>query len=459
MGSTRASRSAGHERDCSGLGVGRGDRVAAYMPNVPETIVAFLATASLGAIWTSCAPEFGVQAVLDRFGQIDPKVLLVVDGYRYGSRDIDRRVEVQAIRDGLPSLHHTVALPYLGDDDLPDDDLVERADRSPGPVEFEQVAADHPLYVLYSSGTTGMPKPIVHGHGGILLEHLEGPGPARRPRPGRPVLLVHHDRLDDVELPRQRTADRCGNRHLRWRPGCADAGCVVGTGRRDRDHLVRRQRAVLHDMPQDRPASRRAVRPVARPGGRLDRRTASGRRVPLGVRRSRPRRDAVVDQRRNRHLLGVRRRLPDGAGGGGRDLVPLPRCGGRGIRRDRPIGRRRAGRTGDHQADAVDADRVLGRRRTARDTEPPTSIRTPGVAPRRLDHARREGQLRHHRPLRRHAEPWRRSHRHQRDLPRRRSRRRCERQPDRAPRGHRRRRRRRAGAVRRARRRCDSSTI
>jgi acetoacetyl-CoA synthetase len=156
------------------LGISKGDRVAAYMPNVPETIVAFLATASLGAIWTSCAPEFGVQAVLDRFGQIDPKALLVVDGYRYGNRDIDRRAEVQAIRDGLPSLHATVALQYLDDEEAVADavswtELVSEA----GPLEFEQVAADHPLYVLYSSGTTGMPKPIVHGHGGILLEHFK----------------------------------------------------------------------------------------------------------------------------------------------------------------------------------------------------------------------------------------------------------------------------------------------
>src|SRR3954451_20217018 len=98
------------------LGVERGDRVAAFLPNVPETIVAFLATASLGAIWSSCAPEFGVQAVLDRFGQIDPKVLLAVDGYRYGTRDIDRRAEVRSIREGLPSLHATVALPYLADE-------------------------------------------------------------------------------------------------------------------------------------------------------------------------------------------------------------------------------------------------------------------------------------------------------------------------------------------------------
>src|SRR6185295_12105017 len=150
------------------LGVGIGDRVAAYLPNVPETIVAFLATASLGAVWTSCAPEFGVQAVLDRFGQIDPKVLLVVDGYRYGNRDIDRRVEVQAIREGLAGLRATVALQYLSDEPLPGTTAWSDLLANPGPVAFEQVAADHPLYVLYSSGTTGMPKPIIHGHGGIL---------------------------------------------------------------------------------------------------------------------------------------------------------------------------------------------------------------------------------------------------------------------------------------------------
>ncbi|MEO8266627.1 MAG: acetoacetate--CoA ligase [Ilumatobacteraceae bacterium] len=155
------------------LGVGKGDRVAAYLPNVPETIVAFLATATLGAAWTSCAPEFGVQAVLDRFGQIDPMVLLVVDGYMYGSREIDRRSEVEAIRAGLPSLRATVALQYLRDEVVVGAISWHELIAEPGPVEFEQVAADHPLYVLYSSGTTGMPKPIVHGHGGILLEHLK----------------------------------------------------------------------------------------------------------------------------------------------------------------------------------------------------------------------------------------------------------------------------------------------
>jgi len=150
------------------LGVGRGDRVAAYLPNIPETVVAFLAAASLGATWTSCAPEFGVQAVLDRFTQVAPKVLLVVDGYRYGSREVDRRQEVAAIRAGLSSVEHVVTVPYL----RPSDDWSALL-AEPGELAFEQVPADHPLYVLYSSGTTGLPKAIVHGHGGILVEHLK----------------------------------------------------------------------------------------------------------------------------------------------------------------------------------------------------------------------------------------------------------------------------------------------
>jgi acetoacetyl-CoA synthetase len=156
------------------LGVTRGDRVVAYMPNIPETAAAFLATASLGAIWSSCSPDFGARSVIDRFAQIEPKVLLAVDGYRYNGRGFDRRDTVSAVRDAIPGLEHTVLLRYHDaaatlDDALDWDELT--ADDAP--LRFERVPFDHPLWVLYSSGTTGLPKAIVQGQGGILLEQLK----------------------------------------------------------------------------------------------------------------------------------------------------------------------------------------------------------------------------------------------------------------------------------------------
>jgi acetoacetyl-CoA synthetase len=157
----RAGAVAGALREA---GVGPGDRVAAYLPNIPETIAAFLGCASIGAVWSSCAPEFGVRSVVDRFAQIEPKVLLAVDGYRYGGRDFDRSKTIAELRQQLPTLEQTLVLPYLegGDWEL-----------APAELEFAQLPFDHPLWVLYSSGTTGLPKAIVHGQGGILLEHLK----------------------------------------------------------------------------------------------------------------------------------------------------------------------------------------------------------------------------------------------------------------------------------------------
>jgi acetoacetyl-CoA synthetase len=162
-----------------GLGVGRGDRVVAYLPNIPEAIVAFLASASIGAVWSSCSPDFGPASVIDRFAQVEPKVLFAVDGYRYGGKDFDRRETIAALQEAMPSLVRTVVLPYL--DPAPDlaalaatttwDELLAGGEGAE--LGFERVPFDHPLWVLYSSGTTGLPKAIVQGQGGILLEHLK----------------------------------------------------------------------------------------------------------------------------------------------------------------------------------------------------------------------------------------------------------------------------------------------
>jgi acetoacetyl-CoA synthetase len=160
------------------LGVGTGDRIAAYLPNSTEAIAAFLAAASLGAIWSSCSPDFGADSVVDRFSQIEPKLLLTVDGYSYNGRQFDRMGEVAMIEAALPTVEQTVVLSYL--QQTPDITGLRSAVTWDSAfvaegqeLSFQRMPFSHPLWILYSSGTTGLPKPIVHGHGGILLEHLK----------------------------------------------------------------------------------------------------------------------------------------------------------------------------------------------------------------------------------------------------------------------------------------------
>jgi acetoacetyl-CoA synthetase len=165
------------------LGVRPGDRVAAYMPSIPEAVVAFAATASLGAIWASCPPEFGSRSVLERFAQLEPRVMLCVAGYAYRDRYIDRRGDLTAIRGALPTVERVVSVPY-GEATVVEALSWEELLADPAPLDFEPVPFDHPLYALFSSGTTGPPKAIVHSHGGQLIEHYKNQGLSRDLKPG-----------------------------------------------------------------------------------------------------------------------------------------------------------------------------------------------------------------------------------------------------------------------------------
>ena len=163
------------------MGVQPGDRVVGYLPNIPEAAIAFLAAASLGAVWSSCSPDFGVDSVVDRFGQIEPKVLFAVDGYTYGGKPFSRTDVVAELQRRLPSIQHTVIVNYLGRDPVPNTTpWTQLLQSSPPALQFAELPFEHPLWVVYSSGTTGLPKALVHSQGGVILEHAK-------------ILGLHHD--------------------------------------------------------------------------------------------------------------------------------------------------------------------------------------------------------------------------------------------------------------------------
>lgn len=172
-----ASQVAGFQAYLKSNGIEKGDRVVGYLPNIPESIVAFLAVNAIGAVWSCCSPDFGVSTVIDRFSQIAPKLLIAADGYFYNGKSHERLAEIKKIQDGLPSLNNTVLINYLTEKrestSLTSIPWIEAINTPNGGLHFTPVPFNHPIWVLYSSGTTGKPKAITHSHGGVLLEHLK----------------------------------------------------------------------------------------------------------------------------------------------------------------------------------------------------------------------------------------------------------------------------------------------
>ncbi len=278
------------------LGVGRGDRVVAYLPNGPEALIAFLAAASLGAVWSSCSPDFGPSSVVDRFAQIEPKVLFAVDGYRYGGRDFDRRETVAEIAAQIPSLERAVVVPYLD----PSPDLSPLEGRNGGaapmtwgqlrelgegaPLRFERVPFDHPLWVLYSSGTTGLPKAIVQGHGGILLEQLKKLNLHVDAREGDRVFWftttgwMMWNFLVGALLTPASIVLYDGS------PGHPDMGVLWDLAARTGSHLLRHQRLLHRRLHEGRRRAGQRPRPLAPARRRLDRLPPLARGLRVGLR-------------------------------------------------------------------------------------------------------------------------------------------------------------------------------
>ncbi len=393
------------------LGVERGDRVVAYLPNGPEALIAFLASASLGAIWSSCSPDFGPGSVVDRFAQIEPKVMFAVDGYRYGGKDFDRLDTVADVAAQIPSLERIVVVPYLSAS--PDLSRLESREGVAAPMtwgqltdlgagvelRFERVPFDHPLWVLYSSGTTGLPKAIVQGHGGILLEQLKKSNLHLDAQGGDRVFWftttgwMMWNFLIGVLLTPASIVLYDGS------PGHPGHGRPLGPGRAHRHDLLRDQRQLHRRLHEGRGRAEQGPRPLAPALRRLDRLPALPRGLRVGLRARRARHLALLHQRRHRRLHRLRRRRPDPARLPRRAPGPRPGRQGRVLRRGRQAPDRRGRRAGPDRADALDARLLLGRR--GRLALPRQLLRAVPrrLAPRRLDrdHLARHGD--HLRPL------------------------------------------------------------
>ncbi len=397
------------------LGVGPGDRVVAYLPNIPETLVAFLATASLGAVWATCPPEFGVRSVVDRLGQLEPKILLAVGGYVYGEKLVDRRENVAAIREQLPSLEAVVDVRYAGGPASGRDHL-GRAHRRGGPARVRGAAvrapALRPLLLGHDGAAEGdRPRPRRHPD-----RAPEEPRAELGPPPGRPAPVVHDDGVDDVERARLDAPRPRLDRDDRRQPRIPGPRLPVAARGEDAPDDARRQPGVRARVPQAGGGAGEPVRPVVAPLGRRRRVAAAPGRVRVDLRPGRAGGAAEPRQRRHRSLHRHRPGLPAPACVRGRDRRPLPRLRRDGVRPGGQRGRRRARRARDQAADAVDGGQLLER---PRGRAIPGRVLRPlprRLAPRRLDHVHRAGQFGDLRPLRRDAQPRRRPARHERVL-------------------------------------------
>ena len=314
-----------------GLGVRRGDRVVGYLPNIAETIVALLATAGIGAVWSSCPPEFGRKSVLERFSQLEPKVLLAVDGYRYGDKVVDRTDDVAVIRDELSSLAATVSVPYLGSGPVAGTVSWEDLSSFGRAPEIEPVPFEHPLYVLFSSGTTKKPKAIVHGHGGIVLEHLKALG--LQGDLGATDRFFWYSTTGWMMWNFLVSGLLVGASVVCFDgdPGLPGHARAVVDGRRAEAELLRREPALSDGLQAPRRAPRCRVRSLRDPHGRLDGRAPAGTGIRVGLQRGRQRPAARLDQWRHRRVHAICRRKPASPSAGGADVVPLPRRQGRGL--------------------------------------------------------------------------------------------------------------------------------